>query len=296
MVEDSVPEVPTERATEQRIELLVSLKRFSQARLELAEGLRAYPENLRLLYLSAFVDWAEDRNDDARVTVGQLLGLNPEDYGGRTLLGHLQEESKQLAEAEKTWIGLLRDYPEEPDLYAHYADLMLRTFNVDKARQLTSHGLRLEPEHSHCLFVAATCDLIDGRFGGESENLMALVRHHPEHVRTGIALVLALEDRGETRAARRVSQELLRAQPENPQLLALAQHFGQQTHWSMLPLYPIQRWGWSAAIGLWAVIAFGLPLLAPGLPKGVTSTIVIVWLVYVVYSWVWPPIFRRWFK
>ena len=296
MTEPPHPTIPVERALEQRAGLLVDRRRFGQARSALAEGLREYPENLRLLYLAAFVDWAEDRNDSARATVQQLLQLSPDDYGGRCLLGHLQEESKHLAEAELTWIGLLREYPEDADLHGHYANLMLKTFHTVKARQLALNGLRLEPEHAHCLFVAATCDLIDGRTLDENQNVAALVRHHPEHLRTGIILVIALEDRGEHRAAHKIAQELLRAQPENEQLVEMVRQLRQASHWSMLPLYPLRRWGWPAAIGLWAFFAFVLPMLAPGLPKGVSGGLVTAWIVYVIYSWCWPPIFKRLFS
>jgi predicted Zn-dependent protease len=276
-----------------RVELLLERRRFDQARPMIGEGLRANPDSVELLYFSAFIDWVHDRNDDAQATVGRILSLDPENYAARILRGQILQESRKFADAEQTWIHLLRDYPEDADVYGHYGALMLGTLNIDKARRLAAEGLRHEPEHEHCLFLAAMCDLIDGRSLGDNEKIATLVRSHPEHQRTSLTLILALEDQGDDRQALRVAQELLRSQPDSTQFVDLVRHFKLKTHWSMLPLYPVQRWGWTASIVMWAAVAFGLPLIAPGLPKGVAGTILVIWLVYVLYSWFWPTILKR---
>jgi len=276
-----------------RIEGLLERRRHSEARSAVAQALQTYPDDATILYFSGFIDWIEDRLREARATVDRLLELNPEHYGGRVLLAHLDTEAKRPAEAERTWIALLRDYPEDSDLYAEYAGLMLAALNVDKARRLATEGLRFEPEHAHCLSIIAICDLIDGHDVDVDRTLGELARAHPEHLRTGLTLVTELQERGNSREALRVAQGLLRAQPDSESLVGLVRELRASTHWSMRPLYPIQRWGWKAAIGLWVVVAFGLPRLAPGLPDGVVLTLALTWLAYVVYSWVWPAIIRR---
>lgn len=276
-----------------RAESLIDRQRYSQAKLLLGEGLKSHPDDPSLLYLSAFVDWVEDRLDDADATLERLLQVSPENYGGRILLGRLLAERKNLSGAEQVWIDLLRSYPEEPDLYAEYGDLMLRTMHMDKAQQLAAEGLRHDPEHEGCLFVAAMSAMIDGRAIGENKDLADLLGHHPERLRSGLSLVVALSDRGDNRAALRVAQQLLRSKPNSPELLANVRLLKAATHWSMLPLYPIQRWGWPAAIAIWLLFAFGLPMIASGIPRSTLNSILVIWLLYVVYSWVWPPILRR---
>jgi len=283
----------THDALVERVQLLVERQKFRPARAALAEGLRHHPESQPLLYFSAYVDWVEDQLDAAQRSLKQLLGLDPSHYGGRVLLGRLLAERKDVAGAEQTWIALLRDYPEEADLYAEYGALMMRTMHLDKARRLAEEGLRHEPEHEHCLYIVAMVELIDGRGMGENENLVRLIARHPERLRTGLALVIALQDRGRSREALRVSQQLLRSQPDSPELLENVRALKAESHWSMLPLYPIRRWGWPAAIGLWFAFAFGLPLIAPGLPRGAINVVTIVWVVYAIYSWVWPPLLRK---
>lgn len=276
-----------------QVQMLLERRRYGQAEKLVADGLQTRPDDVQLLYFAAFLDWAQDRNDAAQATLARVLAHDPGHYGGRLMLGQLLEETKRYADAEQVWIELLREYPEDADLYGHYGALMLSVLEIDKARRLALEGLRHEPEHEHCLFVAAISDLIDGRTLGDNERLVELVRAHPEHVRTGFALMAALEDRGHDRQAMRIAQELLRSQPDSEELVEVVRQFRRKTHWSMLPLYPVQRWGWTAALLMWAAVAFGLPMIAPGLPKGVTGTITLLWFVYCLYSWFWPSILKR---
>jgi hypothetical protein len=171
---------------------------------------------------------------------------------------------------------------------------MLQSLNFDKALRLAEEGLRHEPEDNHCLYVAAIARLIDGKGLGDNQPLATLITNHPEHLRAGTSLVMALESAGRRRDALRVSQELLRSRPDNSQLLENVRILKAATHWSMLPLYPIQRWGWPAVFGIWALFAFGLPAIAPNLPPGVRLGVTCLVLAYVVYSWVWPPLLRKW--
>jgi hypothetical protein len=64
----------------------------------------------------------------------------------------------------------------------------------------------------------------------------------------------------------------------------------------MLPLWPMQRWGWGAAIGLWLAINVILRVLASQGAEWADLTIALSFgfLAYVIYSWVWPPLLRRW--
>jgi tetratricopeptide (TPR) repeat protein len=275
------------------VQMLLDRRRYAQAQGLVADGLRANPDSVELLYLSAFIDWVHDRNDAAEASLAKVFTQDPEHYGARVMLGQLMQEKKRYADAEQVWIAMLRDFPEDADLYGHYGSLMLVTLNVDKARRLALEGLRHDPDHGHCLFVAAISDLIDGRQLGNNERIDALVRAHPEHLRTGHALLVALEDRGDDRQALQIAQQLLRSQPDSPELVELVRHFRRKSHWSMVPLYPMQRWGWTAVLLMWAAMAFGLPLIAPGLPKGATGTITLLWVIYCLYSWFWPSILRR---
>lgn len=272
---------------------LLDRRRYDQARTRLSAALKQYPSDVELLYLSSFVDYATDDNQAARATIRAALNADPEHAPSRDLFAHILEDEKQYAEAERARIALLRDYPEDPDYYASYAHLMLRTMNIDKARRLAQEGLRFEPEHAACLYVVALADLIDGRGSKESTSLATLVREHPEQVRTAIALIIALQDSGDTRGALRIAKELLRSQPDNEQFVQIVRELKSVGHWSLLPLYPMQRWGWGGAIVVTFIGIAGLRALSTVASPLVVGTLTVVWLLYVVYSWVWPPLLKK---
>jgi tetratricopeptide (TPR) repeat protein len=272
---------------------LIERRRYSQARITVTQGLRSFPESAELQYLAAFIDYASERPEQAMQGVRALLSQAPQHYGARTLYAHLLEGSKELAEAERVWIELLRDYPQSAECFAGYGELMLKTLNLEKARRLAQEGLRLSPEHAGCLFLAAMIDVIRNRNGVDSEHLQRMLREHPEHVRSALALVIALSANGNDRGALRVAQELLRQQPNAGHLVTLVRSLKMRTHWTMLPLYPMQRWGWNAAIAITIVGIVGLRVAEQTFSSPLVETLTWIWLAYVIYSWVWPRVLRR---
>ena len=280
-------------AIEHEARALVERHRYSQAQITLSRGLRDFPESIELQYLAAFIDYASEQPEQAMQGVRTLLSQAPQHYGARTLHAHLLQDAKQLPEAERVWIELLRDYPQSADCFAGYGELMLKTLNLEKARRLAQEGLRQSPEHTGCLYLAAMIDLIRNRSGAESQHLQRMLREHPEHARSALALVIALAARGNDRGALRIAQELLRNQPDSQHLLTLVRNLKARTHWTMLPLYPMRRWGWTAAIAITLLAIVGLSVGQRVLPAPALEALTWIWLGYVIYSWVWPRLLRR---
>jgi len=278
----------------QQAHALIDRRRFVQARQLLAAGIQHNPDNAQLLYLCAFVDFSTGQVDTADETLNKVLAQNPKHYGGRILRGEIHEARKRYPEAEAVWIDLLRDYPQDPDCYAHYADLMLRTLHLEKAERLTEEGLRLDPTHWQCLYVAYLIDVIQNRAGsGESDHLRQLLKDHPERVHSLLALVIALGERGDSKGALRVAQQLLASRPDSEQFVNLVRVLKRQDHWSLLPLYPMKRWGWSGAAVVTAIGIVGVRLAGHTLPPNIALIIAYAWLAYVIYSWVWPRILQK---
>ena len=272
---------------------LVERRRYAHARATISHGLRHFPDNSELLYLAAFVDYASNDHDAAMQTVLRVLASDPQHYGARRLCAYLYEAKKEYAQAEELWIGLLRENPEDADCFGAYAELMLKTLNLEKAGRLAKEGLRHEPDHPVCLYVGAMIDVISGKRGQQSESLMRLLQTHPEQVITATTLVVALMEQGRSREALRIAQQLLRNQPDNPHYLALVRELKMQTHWTMLPLYPMQRWGWGGAAAVSVAGIIGVRAMGNAVPEPFQSVVVYTWLAYVIYSWVWPSILRR---
>lgn len=286
-------EGPSPETVVGQVAALMERKRFAQARALLRPALASEPNHARLLLQSAWIDYLDDCEDEAMHTVRQVLTSEPDNESARLLYFHLLMHEERHVEAEQTIIGLLREFPEHASYYGQYADLMLRTLNLQKAHQLAVEGLKYESDDASCLAVLTICDFIAGRSAGPA--LQQLLVRHPESTQTLVLVVVALQTRGQTREAKRVAQELVRSHPDNEGLVDMARQLNIATHWSLLPLWPLQRWGWGASFAIWILFLIGSRALSSMDPV-LGGTFTVLGLIYVVYSWVWPPLLRRLLK
>ena len=269
---------------------LVERRRTAAARRLLSTALPKHPESVELLANAAWVGWLDDDNDEARSYVEQVLRLDPEHYSARYLQVSLDHDEGKHADAERAVIDLLGDYPEHPALYALYARIMLQTFNIDKAEQLANEALKRDPDNLDAMTVRAQCAFIREPGDEQRARLERVLREHPDQTQSTVLLVQRLIDLGKNDQAYELSRTLVVSQPDNPYLVEMADALRHASHWSMKPLWPMQKWGWGGSIAIW----FGAVLLLRSdfLPE-YQGYIAVALIVYVVYSWVWPPILKR---
>lgn len=271
---------------------LLDRGRIALARNVLREALASDPEHAELLFQAARAEVLSNDHHAARATLGQVLRIEPEHLGARLLMLWVLTEQNHLAEAEELALALLREQPRWAALYAAYARVMLRALKLGKARELCREGLRLDPDNDSALRTMALCDLIERPGGTDSAALGKLLASDPDDQHTLSLVVVALSQAGRSREALRGAKELLRMQPDDPNWLENVRRLRFATHWSMLPLWPLHRYGWSASIAVWLggiVLVNVLGRTEPSL-AGTLSWVI---LGYAAYSWVWPPILRR---
>jgi predicted Zn-dependent protease len=266
-------------------------RRLDDARRVLRDGLAKYPQDPDLLFHSAQAEWLENDHVAAENTLRQVLLVAPEHPHARSLLASVLTEIRRFADAEALLIGLLRSYPESAGLYGRYSLLMLRTLHLDKAARLAQEGLRYDPDDRDCLLADALC--ATARSGaGPNPALTKLLSAHPESLSSVHALVIALLEGGRVNEAHRVARGALQADPSNQHLVEMVRELKAQNHWSMKPLWPMQRWGWGGAIGMWIGAIVVMRILERSAPEAYPP-FAILWLLYAIYSWVWPSIIRK---
>lgn len=278
-----------------QLDALLERRRTDAARSLLAQALQQYPDDPDLLFQAARADWIDDRNAQARDTIAQLLRHAPEHHGGRLLLFELMLQAGERAPAEALVLQLLRENPFDADLCARYARLMLLTLHFDKARRLAAEAVRLAPASDVGLRAQALCDLVLNRRSMDSAALQRMLQQHPDDYHTLELVFVALLQDGRAHAAQAVARTLLRARPDDPVALRRVQALALQTHWSMLPLWPFTRFGWPAVLALWLGSVLLLNLLRGPAPQ-VAEVVSPLLLGYVIYSWVWPPLLKRWLQ
>jgi tetratricopeptide (TPR) repeat protein len=278
------------------VQALIERRRTTQAREALQPALAALPDDQRLLLLDARVDYLDDRNDAALATLRRILSADPDHAAARSLLFNIQLEKDQFPAAEDTILGLLKEFPEEPYYLGRYAQLMLRSMHRAKALALAEAGLKIDPDDEECLAVRSMVELIEQPAGDASAGLQQLLVRRPDSLRTLLLVVVALEDRGDYRGALRLARELVRAQPDNVHLVGLVKELTAVTHWSMLPLRPFQKYGWGAVIAFWVGSVVLLDAVVDRFAPDVSGAATTAVLVFVGYSWVWPPLLRYWMR
>jgi tetratricopeptide (TPR) repeat protein len=280
---------------EQQVSFLVERRRYDAASALLATGLAQYPDHSDLLYQSALIDSQIERKERALETVQQVLLHDPDHFAGRVLLAQLYEDDNQLAKAELVLIDLLREYPEQAWLYAKYSLLMYRALHIKKARALAEEALRLDPDCENALIAHMLGNMIEGRSEAAKATLGELMEKHPENISTAYMLIAHLNERGKYAAAKRIAIEVLQRDPNSRDTLDMVMNMDHRTHWTMLPLYPLIRWGWTGSIVFYVATVLLLSTIRKHAPE-YAGTATIILLVYVVYSWVYPPLLERWLK
>ena len=272
---------------------LAARNRRAQMRPLLERLLPQYPDHHDLLYYAALVDWQDDKDEEALKTISQLVQLHPESFGGRILLFRILDGLNRSAEAEGVILELMREYPEEAMLFGRYSLLMLETMQVEKAGELASRGLQLDPDDEMSLTASVLYELVANPGEAAQHRLAELVQRYPDSVGTASMVIAVLSDQGRTTEALRIAQEVLRQSPDSEGLVNTVVVLKSASHWSVIPMRPFQKWGWGASIGLWFAVMFLMRSARGTTWEAYTTPVAIVFLAFVVYSWVWPPLLKR---
>ena len=270
---------------------LLDRGRTAQARDVLKDALKASPDHAGLLYQAARADAIDGDSLGAIAALRSLLASHPGYAPARLLLLPLLTEH-DLPAAEALALELIADYPRSAWLYAAYARVMLRAMEIGKGRELAIEALRIDPDEQEALRVMALCDIVDGKRGQDEQALRRLIAEHPDDERTLAMMTTALVHRGRTAEALRCAQLLLRMNPTEPVWLTLVRELRYQRHWTLIPMRPLQRWGWGGSIAIWLGGIVAVRALAPSSP-GLANALGWTIFTWAVYSWVWPPLLRR---
>lgn len=277
--------------------MLIERRRFNQARDLLGSALQSDPGNVDLIFLSGAVEYYDDKNGPALELLQQVIEAEPTHSGARHVLHHVCREEKDYARSEQLIISLLEDYPECAEYYADYSLLMVATWHLEKAGALAAEAMRLDPDAEESISASATCAFVLEPNEASRKQLQELVRRFPESRNSLIVLAAALEDQGRKKEALRILQELLSQNPNDDQLVDAVIALKVATHWSTIPLLPMQRYGWTASAVIFVAYVALATFVLPALPPLMAGVFVAVFLLYVVYSWTYPRflmwLFRR---
>lgn len=278
-----------------QLEQLVERHRVDSAKSVLAQALPLYPDSTGILVLGAWVEYLDDNDDEAKTLIGRVLEIEPSHYGARYLLAMIHQHLGEHVAAEQVLTGLLKEYPDDVDLYALYARTMLATSEFDRAQRLADEALRRDPENLSALHSSVLAAYVNSPGEETREQLAKLMREYPDQMQTTLRVVQVLIDEGKHAEAYELARELVKLDPGNNDIVELALELKVSSHWSMKPLWPMRKWGWGGSIAIWIIIVALLrtPVLETVGLEAYDGLIATAFLIYVVYSWVWPWLFKK---
>jgi Flp pilus assembly protein TadD len=278
-----------------RIQGLIERGRFDQARKTLPEAFSMDPDDFGNHMLAGRVALELEDYDAARSSVARALALHPASIDAGLLMFSVQRHSEQFPEAEQTILGLLRDNPDDSQMFGCYAELMLRTLHLKKAGALAAEALRLDPSERLARTVSLLVRIIEGDREGAVAELEELVRDDPGTLQAAWGIVAVLQSEHRYGEALDVMRGILHSAPDDGSIVEAMVELRAASHWTVAPLWPLNRYEWLGSGALWAA-ALGSFLLSRRFAPDLTTPLLTFYIVYVVYSWVWPPLLKRWLK
>ncbi|MEH1125547.1 hypothetical protein [Micromonospora sp. CPCC 206061] len=276
-----------------RAEALLLASRPQEALAELAtlppaEAVGAAATQLRCAALGQMERWQEV----VEAASAGLAASGPDP----DLLRHLGRAEHRLGRsqvAERALLDGLALAPQDVELLCTYADVCAANGQTDKAAKLVERAAALRPEAPIVYATRIQVAYASGDDKGAQRMSREFVAAHPEHPAAHALLGGTSAIRGQVDTAYEGYRQAAATMPTEQAFAESALELRIARHPLMLPLRPTLRFG---ALKTWAVAAamiFGLRAIG----QPVLSAIVgLLWLVFCVYSWVVPPLLRRWMR
>lgn len=237
---------------------------------------------------------------DARSHLEQTLKLDPAAVRPRVLLFLLELGEQRFAMAEQIMGALVREFPQEPEYLALYAELGLRTADFGKAREFSSRALRIEPQHVEAqrvklVLAVVTEEAASDEASSPQQRLATLVEQSPESARVLMALFQQLVTHHHLPEAIRLGQALQRAQPQDAAFDAALVDLRVFAHPMGMPLYQMRRLGWFGFVGL-GLLSFAIYRLTAALSETLAALFLTWCLLMIAYVWLYPKLMRAWYR
>lgn len=280
---------------EMQIERLLEVGRLREASALLAREVAERPDDPDLGVLAGRIALDEGDRAEARRQLEQSLARSPSHREARLWLFVIEEADGHYGEAERLITGLIREDPEQAPLIALYARLMMRVFQLEKARKLTDEALRLDPTDETARLTDVLLSTIEGDPARARAHLSDLIEDDPDGEAVTRALMVSLVERRRYAEALALAQQLLRIFPADENLLELIVELRVATHWLAWPLWPMQRFGWGGSVAVWigAVVVIRVLGRTPGPVAGAFAGGYLLW---VIYTWSYRPLMTRWIR
>lgn len=268
----------------------ISIDRAERALDALATAGPGAAEVPEVFLLQAVAHLDLGHREEARAAAESGLALDPANPALLEILGIAHWKRNDRPAAERAFLDGLRNAPEDAHLLARYAMLVAEDGQIEKARRLAERAAAQAPEDPLVGRVRSLIAYLDGDDKAAQQIGAAALANAPEDVGLHALMGSYLLEGGAIGAGTKHHLTSASIDPGD----AAARELGWQAKYLrdplMRPLWVIDRFGPGKVWIAWLAIFFGLR--AAGAEE-VAGVLALVYLVFVVYSWVVPPLLRR---
>lgn len=272
----------------------ITIKRYNLAKDKIFSGLSEYPNDGMLLYLMSLCSFRLDKYDEALDYCKQALENNYGVVECYELLGRINAALGKYDKAEEYYLEALSINPQSAKIIACYALIMLRTGFKEKGIKLLEEARRINPDDKDVLNASFYYYLITKK---KRERLKVLERYLDvsDDEISKLARV-GLNDLylGNYKSAKENFRQAFVLEPTNNNLLLTIQQLEIKTNLFFLPLRLVNKVGGPAVI--WIVFILCVIILSCCKIDRVLMPIVLVYILFAVYTWIASAIFKIVFR
>jgi predicted Zn-dependent protease len=247
-------------------------------------------EDQELWYLRSAAELELASYSDAARTAREGLARSPSSIALLAILSAAESELGHAAEAERAILAALELSPDSPTLLVRYALLVAKAGQLEKAERLVDEAGRVDPADPDVTRARSVMAFLKGSDREAAEEARKVLGADPEDVAGLLMLGSTAAEAGRVDEAGRHFLGAARVEPHGPALEA-AREIKIATHSLMWPLRPVERFGpgpvWIAAVATFVtlrILGYSTAALIAG----------VAWLLWCAYTWVVPPLVRRW--
>ena len=171
----------TEGQLSARLELLFSQRRFEDAESLLLGFLEQFPANQQAQYMLAVVYYNQNKLDESRPLIEQLLGESPDKTHLLALSTRIDLAQELYEKAEEKCGFLISMDPENEEFYNLMATIKFSQRNYDKALFFAEKALAIDPEDLQALNLKISVSGILGRREAASTTIQEALQQDPNN-------------------------------------------------------------------------------------------------------------------
>lgn len=274
-----------------RVWHLLEIERPEQALTLLDQLLHDEPRSVALHELRACALLEVGRGVDAASAARAGLELAPDSIAALDVLALAERSLGRLGAAEEALLAGLRLEPENPVLLSHYALVLAEGGVEQKALATHARAAAIAPNNLEVMRARILLDFLLGRDDDARKRGRELLEEAPEDPVAHSILGTVASSRGYARSARRHFDEVARHDFTDRELAEVALEARAAAHPLMWPLWPLYRLG----VFKFYVLGVGGMFLLLLVPHSAPfATWLVAYIFIVAYSWIAPPLIRRW--